>query len=154
MERAGKEEVPWCRGYHVGFTRRRSPVRPWAESDSRSALAQRQPHEHIIILMDISPDWPSGLRRQIAALIPGHGVVGSNPIYGIHISFHPSIHIALSFLTRYFLQLFHSIPFHSPNTTTNTQHNYASTQVHGHFGTSATSRRPHATHTRRTQTQR
>ena len=25
--------VLWCSGYHICFTRRRSPVRPWAGSD-------------------------------------------------------------------------------------------------------------------------
>ena len=33
FESAMSSMVLWCSGYHICFTRRRSPVRPWAGSD-------------------------------------------------------------------------------------------------------------------------
>ena len=56
--------VRWCSGYHVCFTRRRSPVRPWHGSQ---VFCHR-----LDWLPNILSGWPSGLRRQTqgSSLVP------------------------------------------------------------------------------------
>jgi hypothetical protein len=52
----GVAQVRWCSGYHICFTRRWSPVRPWHGSLYFSLVLARVVHE--------MSGWPSGLRRQ------------------------------------------------------------------------------------------
>ena len=59
--------VAWCSGYHVCFTRRRSPVRSWARSVLFGFRRENIRWKKFGVKLNMS-GWPSGLRRQTQGL--------------------------------------------------------------------------------------
>ena len=80
-------EIPWCSGYHICLTRRRSPVRSWAES----LFCPRRPAAELPVggsqstfeRLSTRPwevAWPSGLRRWFKAPVSSEAWVRIPPL--------------------------------------------------------------------------
>ena len=81
--------IPWCSGYHICLTRRRPPVRSWAESLVLLGItAQRNLQSGARgVPFFLRPwatcvwvAWPSGLRRCIKAAVPSGAWVRIPPL--------------------------------------------------------------------------